>query len=278
MSNQDVENKKELSEDSSTRFFAEFPYPTYEEWRAESEKALKGANWEKKLITKTYEGINLQPMYRMEDLEGVSHCDSLPGSFPFVRGTNAMGYLGKPWEISQECSEPSPAKMHELLQQELSKGGTTVHIVLDKATLNGVDADQTELNSVGKGMSLSTLDDMQQAFHGLDLENIPLFVFTGTSGIQLLSLFAAFMKANGRDYHKLHGCIGVDPVGCLAAEGEAAYSLDTYYDEMAAAVNWTQANAKQLKTILVQGQPYHNSGANAVQELAFMLATGFYLI
>jgi methylmalonyl-CoA mutase len=274
MSNQDVENKKAVSEDPPARFFAEFPYPTYEEWRAESEKALKGANWEKKLITKTYEGINLQPMYRMEDLEDVSHCDSLPGSFPFVRGSNAMGYLNKPWEISQECAEPFSTKMHDVLQHELNKGGTTIHIVADKASLNGIDADKAEELLLGKGISLSTLDDVQQAFHGFDLEKTPLLIFAGTSGIQLLSLFVALMKANGRDYHKLNGCIGVDPIGYLATEGQVTHSLDTYYDEMAAAANWAYTNTKQLKTILVQGQPYHNSGANAVQELAFMLGTG----
>lgn len=274
MSNQDIDNKKTLSEEPSARFFAEFPYPTYEEWRAESEKALKGANWEKKLVTKTYEGINLQPMYRMEDLEGLTHCESLPGSFPFVRGSNAMGYLDKPWQISQECAEPFSTKMHEVLQHELNKGGTTIHVVADKATLHGMDADKAAESFLGKGISLSTLDDVQQAFHGFDFEKTPILLFAGTSGVQLLSLFVALMKANGRDYHKLNGCIAVDPIGYLATEGQVAHALDTYYDEMSAVANWAHINTKQLKTILVQGQPYHNSGASAVQELAFMLATG----
>ncbi len=257
-----------------TRFFAEFPYPTYEEWRAESEKALKGANWEKKLITKTYEGIHLQPMYRMEDLEGIDHCNSLPGSFPFVRGSNATGYLDTPWEISQECTEPLSTKMHDVLQHELHKGGTTIHIVADKATLHGIDADKGEHTLLGKGISLSTLDDVQQAFHGFDLEKTPLRIFAGTSGVQLLSLFVALMKANGMDYHKLKGCIGVDPIGFLATEGHLDYSLDTYYDEMVAVAQWAHDNTKQLRTILIQGQPYHDSGSNAIQELAFALATG----
>ncbi|WP_237769551.1 MULTISPECIES: methylmalonyl-CoA mutase family protein [Pelosinus] len=274
MSNQNVENKETGHEEPPARFFAEFPYPTYEEWRAESEKALKGANWEKKLITKTYEGINLQPMYRIEDLEGLTHCESLPGSFPFVRGSNAMGYLDKPWEISQECAEPFAVKMHEVLQNELNKGGTTIHVVADKATLNGIDGDKADDAYLGKGISLSTLDDVQQTFHSFDLEKTPLLIFAGTSGMQLLSLFAALMKANGSDYHQLKGCIGVDPIGYLATVGELAYSLDTYYDEMAATANWAHDNTKQLRTILVQGHPYHNSGANAVQELAFVLATG----
>jgi len=112
MTKEVVEGKQPVGEEMQDRFFADFPYPTYEEWRAESEKALKGANWEKTLLTKTYEDIQLQPMYRMEDIEGITHCDSAPGSYPFVRGTSPTGYLTKPWEICQECDEPLASAFH----------------------------------------------------------------------------------------------------------------------------------------------------------------------
>ncbi len=38
------------------------------------------------------------------------------------------------------------------------------------------------------------------------------------------------------------------------------------------------SNVPELKTIIVSSIPYHNSGANAVQELAYMLATGVQYI
>ena len=43
--------------------FDEFKKPTYEQWQAEVEKALKGGDFHKKMFTKTYEGITLQPIY-----------------------------------------------------------------------------------------------------------------------------------------------------------------------------------------------------------------------
>ena len=43
--------------------FDEFEKPTYERWQAEVEKALKGGDFHKKMFTKTYEGITLQPIY-----------------------------------------------------------------------------------------------------------------------------------------------------------------------------------------------------------------------
>ncbi|WP_378952683.1 methylmalonyl-CoA mutase family protein [Pelosinus sp. sgz500959] len=268
------QNENLADDKPQERFFAEFPYPTYEEWRAESEKSLKGANWEKKLITQTYEGIALQPMYRMEDIEEIEHCHSLPGSFPFVRGTKSAGYLDKPWDISQECSEPLADVFNQVLQQELDKGGTGINVVLDQATQLGIDVDQADEHLIGKGLSLSTLDDLQRAFIGIDLENTPLFMPVGTSGIQMVSLMMALMKANGQDDHKLRGCIGVDPLDQLARTGELPDSLDTLYDEMAGLMTWVNYNNLKFRTILVKSQAYHDSGANAVQELAFSLATG----
>ena len=76
----------------------EFEIPTYEKWRQAAIDTLKGAPFEKKLITKTYEGIDLQPIYNKEDRNKVPYlADSLPGSFPFTRGTNPAGYKGEAW-------------------------------------------------------------------------------------------------------------------------------------------------------------------------------------
>ena len=82
----------------------EFPVPSYAEWRAEAEASLKGAPFEKKLITKTQEGIEIQPIYRKEDLTQVAHLGSLPGEAPYVRGTKADNH----WKIFSEMDPNSP--------------------------------------------------------------------------------------------------------------------------------------------------------------------------
>ena len=45
----------------------EFPVPTYDEWKAAAIESLKGADFDKKLLTKTYEGITLKPIYTDAD-------------------------------------------------------------------------------------------------------------------------------------------------------------------------------------------------------------------
>jgi len=73
----------------------EFPIPSYADWKAEAEATLKGAPFEKKLVTKTFEGIDIQPIYTKADLEGLKHLGSLPGQAPYVRGTKTTNK----WEI-----------------------------------------------------------------------------------------------------------------------------------------------------------------------------------
>lgn len=48
---------------------------------------LKDADFDKKLVWRTNEGFNVQPMYRAEDIENLKTTDSLPGEYPFIRGT-----------------------------------------------------------------------------------------------------------------------------------------------------------------------------------------------
>ncbi len=79
----------------------EFPIPSYEDWKQAAIEALKGAPFEKKLFTKTPEGITIEPLYTKANLAKVPFLGSLPGEAPYVRGTKASNN----WEIySEGCS------------------------------------------------------------------------------------------------------------------------------------------------------------------------------
>lgn len=270
-SDQNIEKKVVIGKD----FFADFPIPTYEEWKEAAIKSLKGASFEKKLFTKTHEGITLQPMYRKEDTQDIQHLSSLPGSAPYVRGINTLGYLNRPWEVAQECESVLPDKFNEVVKEDLQKGGQAINILLDEATLlgfeiNEVNAEKNEM----KGLSLSTLDDLNRAFADIDFESTPIYVNVGESSVGILSLFMALLKAQGKSFESFKGLIGSDPLGKLAKEGKLKSSLDILYDDMAMVTTWAKENNSRLQTIVVEGHAYNNGGANAIQELAFVLASG----
>jgi methylmalonyl-CoA mutase len=261
--------------DAATPTFNEFPPTPYEEWRKAIDKILKGAPFEKRLITKTYEDIDLQPMYRQEDIEGLPHLDGLPGFTPYLRSTTPMGYVGVSWDVAQELPYATPAAFNAALRSDLERGQNAVNIVLDRPTLAGVDADQAEADDVGKGgLSVSSVADLAAALEGVDLEKTPIFIQASTSALTFTALLAGLVKQQGKDLKNVRGALGMDPLGQLARDGRLPRDLDGIYDVMAQLTTWAKTNAPQLQTITVQGSPYHNGGASTTQELAFALATG----
>ena len=260
--------------DAATPTFDEFPPTPYEDWRRAVDKAIKGASFEKRLVTKTYEEIDLQPMYRQEDIANLPHLDSLPGFAPYLRGTTPLGYVASSWDVAQELPYGTPAALNEALRADLERGQNAVNLVLDAPTLAGVDADQAEAGAVGQGgLSISSVVDLAQALNGIDLETTPIYTQASTGALTFTALLAALVQQQGKSLAKVRGAIGMDPLGQLARDGKLPRDLDGSYDVMAQLAAWAKTNAPQLQTITVQGHPYHNGGASATQELAFALAT-----
>lgn len=255
--------------------FDEFHEPTYEEWYETTVKSLKGASFEKKLITRTYEGIDLQPMYRREDIADIAHRHTLPGQFPFVRGTTASGYLDTPWLIAQAIAQGTPQQFNEILRHDLERGQTAINLVLDTPSQQGIDPDLPEGESVGQGgVSIAHLEDLKQAFEGVDLENIPVFVQSGLSALAIAALFTAYIQHAGKSLNAIQAYMGSDPLAELVQIGQLAVSLEQAYDEMAELTRWARENAPNIRTIAIQSNVFHDAGASAVEELAFAMATG----
>ena len=59
---------------------------TTQEWKDKVIADLKGADFDKKLVWRTNEGFNVQPMYRLEDMKDLKNLECFPGEYPFVRG------------------------------------------------------------------------------------------------------------------------------------------------------------------------------------------------
>ncbi len=80
----------------------DFPAVATAEWEAAIRTDLKGADYEKKLVWRTEEGVPVRPYYRREDVPFAA-AEPAPGEFPFVRGT------GKAWVSAQAIVLPESA-------------------------------------------------------------------------------------------------------------------------------------------------------------------------
>ena len=259
----------------SPRLLNEFPVSTHEEWQAVAVEQLEGEPFDKKLLAKTYEGVTLQPLYAPRHVDGLPHLDSMPGFAPYVRGTTASGHKAQSWDVAQRIALPTPEAANAALRHELERGLTAINLTLDAAAQHGRDSDQASADEIGRGgVSLASFHDVETLFDGIDLEQTPISIRAGRAAIGIIALMARLFQSRQISLRHLRGSIGLDPLGMLVTAGNLPHSLPEAHDKMAAATRWANTHAPRLNTILVQATPYHESGGNAVQELAFAAATG----
>lgn len=270
---QDILNQADQQTDFPEVPFDEFTPPTYEEWKEACIALLKGAPFEKKMYTKTYEGITFEPMYTRAMTEDILPKGSFPGMEDFLRGTRPDGYIQHPWGIAQACDETLPEENNALLRHEAEKGSTIYNIRLDEASRENIDV--SEAAALGtQGCNIATLADMDQLLAGLKLDVHGLYIYAGASPLPVLAMVAADFRASGKKMGKLHGIIGGDPLGELLAAGKNYAPVHQLYDELAACGKWAAEHAPGLRTVAVRSDVFSRGGSSDVQEIAYTLAKG----
>ena len=249
---------------------AEFPEHTYEQWHKAAEALLKGASFEKLLVSKTYEDIIIQPLYRSEDIATLEHCKHLPGSASHVRGSHQGGFLKAGWEVSQELTSRCPAKFNQIALEGLHGGQSELNIPVAAAFVEG---GPETVCAASSGLILKDLAALQTALQGIDIDAISTFWRSGSNTIPIAALYFAAAQQRGLDLSALRGCFENDPLSELACHGSLGEPLATRLDHLAALTHFASARAPQLQTLSVKGDIYHNGGGSATQELGYAIAT-----
>jgi methylmalonyl-CoA mutase len=266
-----------MSQEPQTNgLLSEFPPHSYDMWHEAAEKLLKGAPFEKLLVSKTYEDITIQPIYRQEDIADLEHRKHFPGSGSLVRGSHPGGFLKTGWEISQEITKCIPEKWNAIALKALNSGQTELNIPMNNVTSNGYDMDQAEKTTCG--LAIENLEDMETALKGISIDAVSTFWKSGAASVPVAALFFAAAKKQGIDLKNLRGCFQVDPLAEMAIQGHLNQSLQTRLSQMADLTQFAIKHAPNMQTICVQGNVYHNGGASATQELAYIIATAVYYI
>jgi methylmalonyl-CoA mutase len=253
--------------------FEEFPLPSYNDWKEEAIKSLKGGDFDKKLLTETFENIILKPIYNLSDLSENSLAEFNPGEFPFSRGANSAGYKHKKWEIAQVIPYNSPADFNNALKADLNAGQNAINV-----HLNRNDHICYLENSVECGLHLRSLEDFEIALDGIDLTAFPIYYNSGDFFFEFADLFLEFINKKGFDKSKITGHLGVDFFGETLVNGGSAHSLEKHYKNLIQVFNTFSKELPNFGIININSSIFHNSGANAVQELAYGFAQAIELI
>jgi methylmalonyl-CoA mutase len=114
------------------KLLEEFPPVSTAEWEELIRKDLKGADYDKKLIWRTDEGIAVKPYYRREDLDGLEYLtDSVPGGFPYVRGGET---LDNNWAALEEIDAAYLGEANRQAREALASGADEVCFIGTAAT------------------------------------------------------------------------------------------------------------------------------------------------
>ncbi|HEV2484713.1 MAG TPA: methylmalonyl-CoA mutase family protein [Terracidiphilus sp.] len=100
----------------------EFPPVSTQSWEDSIAKDLKGADYTRKLIWQTEEGLAVKPYYRAEDIIGLEFLDAAPGHFPYVRSSRLTG----DWRIREEIDAANPEQANHAAQSAVAAGAEEI--------------------------------------------------------------------------------------------------------------------------------------------------------
>ncbi|MEL6437569.1 MAG: methylmalonyl-CoA mutase family protein, partial [Pseudomonadota bacterium] len=164
--------------------------PGMAEWEALATRELKGKPLTD-IETVTEDGITIKPVYTADDLGGVDHLDSLPGTAPFVRGPRATMYTGRPWTIRQYAGFSTAEESNAFYRKALAAGQKGLSVAFDLATHRGYDSDHERVvGDVGKaGVAIDTVEDMKILFDGIPLDEMSVSMTMNGAVIPILAMF-----------------------------------------------------------------------------------------
>ncbi len=217
-------------------FFGDFPKVSAGQWRKSIERDLGGADYEKKLVWKPWDGLSVEPFHTPEDTADLTLFPApAPGNFPFTRESSQ-------WKICEDIPFRSPSRAAEIARAG-AEGGA------DWVLFRG--AEPQTAKEVGKFLSK------------IDLSKTGVCFAPEGGGIATASALADFAEKTGAG--NLRGFVLCDPLGAGGKTEARALAKLTERFESA---------LPGFGCVGVCGARFHNAGANAAEETAFALALG----
>ena len=233
------------------KLFSEFAPVSTEDWVAKITADLKGVPFEKKLVWKTGEGFNVNPFYRLEDVEGLKTTESLPGEFPYVRGTKK----DNDWKVRQNIEVCCFKAANEKALDILNKGVTSLGFVI-----KGDDVNKENIATLLEGICPQAVE--------LNFNTCLC------KAEELIGILAEVFQSKGADLEKCYGSVNYDPFKKPLIKGKENQN----WVESAAAVLKAGAALPKYRVLAVNAFNLNNAGAFITQELGYALAWGNELL
>jgi methylmalonyl-CoA mutase len=234
-----------MSDTEELAFASEFPAATREQWLKLVDGVLKGAPFEKRLVSRTYDGLTIQPLYpRAADARPVA------GRAP-----------GAPWTVMQRVDHPDPGAANKQALHDLENGATGLTIVC-KGSINA--------NGYGLDSSLKTLE---RVLDGIYLDaGVTIDFNVAAETRNAAKNFAALVKKRGIAPESVQMRAALNPLGHMAATGSSVRPWNELAPYFAQLAKELAGDGFPGPFAVADGRVIHNAGGSEAQELAFALS------
>jgi methylmalonyl-CoA mutase len=234
-----------MSKPADAALVPEFEPPTHEEWLALVAKVLKGADFDKRLVARTADGLAIQPLYTRADAVASA---ALGGRTAYFPGG---------WDIRQRHAEPDPTAANAAILEDLGGGATSLIL---------------QVRAPGQAGLPYGAEGLGAALKGVFLDGCAIALDARENTMDAAGSLIEIWRAGGIGENQRRGAFNCDPLGVLARTGTLYYPAPKSCEIAAKFANDCRTMTN-VTALLADGRPYHEAGASEAQELAAMLAT-----
>ncbi|MGN6465107.1 MAG: methylmalonyl-CoA mutase subunit beta [Rhizobiaceae bacterium] len=217
-------------------------------WLALVAKALRGADFDKSLLSHTDDQIRIDPLYER------------------ARNVGPAGRIDprQRWSIVQRADDTDPARANAQALDDIENGATGLAIVFEGAP-----------NAFGYGLPATT-EALLRTLEGVPLNKTHLRIDVHPSSRLSVDWLVELLAQRRVDPAKLSLSFGIDPAANFVGTGRLRMSIEALRASMPQSLAHFFAMGVPAVLLEADGRVYHNAGATEAQELGAMLAAAVW--
>jgi len=186
----------------------------------------------------------------------------------------------RPWLMRTYSGHSSAKASNTLYRTNLAKGQTGLSVAFDLPTQTGYDADSPlARGEVGKvGVPISHIEDMDQLFDQIPLDQMNTAMTINATAPWLLSLYIGLAQRRGIDAKQLSGTTQNDIIKEYLSRGTYIYPPGPSMRLIADTINYTVKHVPKWNPTNICSYHLQEAGATPVQELAYALCTAMAVL
>lgn len=239
-----------MTQETNLSLGNDFPDADKKDWLDAVEKALRGAAYES--LQSRHNGLSREPLYTNETVKSPESAHGLPGQAPFLRGSQSLSNSYLPWHIASRFTPGRKGNDNEDVLTDLEGGVSALLLECRFAHVTPAHIDKL--------------------LQGVNLNIAPAFLRADENAVNLATHLISKADEETAIY------LDLDPLGYAAASGlKIDDDISIIFTGIAGLISKTQSS-QNIRLMTANGVPYHNAGADAITELAVIIATATHYI